>query len=396
MDTRDLISSKLHLLLRIAAIPLLLFLIVKAEAQDFPAQFLIASILVFLLLAVTASLARGKWRDGMLILASLAFGLSAVEGAAFFLERRSSTAFSPGLFKLRPVIGWGPERPGRFHAVRTDARTGETVYSVDYTIDPHLLRRTESCERGPAIVFFGCSVTFGEGLNDAETLPQFFADSLGRNKRVLNLGFGGYGPHQFLSEMQAGIFDPVIGDKPDLFVFVTAAFHVTRTACKPFWVRHAPRYVIENGEPVLKGACYEGIRLRLREWLETSAAYRNIIEPLIVTANREDVEHYLKIVLAAVKLAKEKYNVPVIVLYVNSPTDVLQGTGFTDEMIAERLREGGAAVVDGSLAKEEAAGTVTRIPGDTHPNGVANRLRAELLKDYLEKNMPSVLGAPLN
>ncbi|HET6378468.1 MAG TPA: SGNH/GDSL hydrolase family protein [Methylocella sp.] len=393
MDTRYLSSSKLLLLLRIAAIPLLLILIAKAEARDFPAQFLTASTLVFLLLAVTASLARGKWRDGMLILASLAFGLSVVEGAAFFLERRSSTAFSPGLFKVRPVIGWGPERAGRFHATRTDARTGATVYSVDYTIDPNLLRHTESCTSGPAIVFFGCSVTFGDGLNDAETLPQSFADSLGRNKRVLNLGFGGYGPHQFLSEMQAGIFDPVIGDRPDLFVFVTAAFHVTRTACKPFWVRHAPRYVIENGALVSKGACYEGLRLRLREWLETSAAYRNLIEPLQERVSRDDVELYIRVVLAAAGLAKQKYNVPVVILYVNSPTDVLESTGFTDEMIIERFRQGGATVVDGSLAKEEAAGAIVKIPGDTHPNGVANRLRAELLKDYLEKNMPAVLSS---
>jgi hypothetical protein len=78
-------------------------------------------------------------------------------------------------------------------------------------------------------------VDFGVGLNDADTLPQAFADSLNRKVRVLNLGFGGYGPQQFLSELQSGVADSVIGRAPRLFVFVTEATEVRASLLAALW-----------------------------------------------------------------------------------------------------------------------------------------------------------------
>jgi hypothetical protein len=57
-------------------------------------------------------------------------------------------------------------------------------------------------------------------VNDAETLPQVFADAIERKQRVLNLGFPGYGPHQFLRELETGYFDNVVGSQPKLFVWL--------------------------------------------------------------------------------------------------------------------------------------------------------------------------------
>jgi hypothetical protein len=50
-------------------------------------------------------------------------------------------------------------------------------------------------------------------------------------------------------------------------------------------------------------------------------------------------------------------------------------------------------VVDVSLAKEEAAGAKLRIEGDGHPTPLANRLRASIIKDYIENRMPGILVA---
>ena len=112
-----------------------------------------------------------------------------IEAAANIWGPREPTVVGQdGLFALRPVTGWGPVHAGRYHVEKTDPKTGAAIYSADYTIDSNLVRQTLSCEKGPAVVFFGCSYTFGLGLNDGETLPQAFADSLGRKQRVLNLG----------------------------------------------------------------------------------------------------------------------------------------------------------------------------------------------------------------
>lgn len=391
-------AKTLFMAVRIAAIPLLIAAVAAVETQPIWEWFRLLSVfLLFLLLADIASLVGGRPRDVLLVLTSLTFGICLLEAAADIRQYQQSVLSLPqGFVGLRPVIGWGPQRAGRYHAKKTDRRTGAIIYSVDYTIDPNLLRQTESCERGPAIVFFGCSFAFGEGLNDAETLPQAFADSIGRKERVLNLGFSGYGPQQWLSELQSGLFDSVIGERGRLFVFWTGPGHIERAACKPYWMRHAPRYALENGKLVLKGECYEGLSLRLREWADHWASYRWLVEPQVRKVNREDVELYVEMVLAAVDLAKEKYGVPAIVLYdrtMDLPRDDLPATGFSAETIIERLKEGGATVIDVSLDNEKTTGAVISIPTDRHPTALANRLRAALLKDFIEQNMPKILAS---
>jgi hypothetical protein len=402
MQTRKVrfppMSRKLSQTSGYAVILTLLGLIALIEARrPFPSFRLATFILAFLALAGLASLLRGKLRDGLVVVASLAFGLSIVEAAATILETKvAPVVVTKGLSVPQPIIGWGPERAGRFHAEKTDPKSGIPIYSADYTIDSNLLRETRSVETGPTIVFFGDSVTFGEGLNDAETLPQAFADLLGRKQRVLNLGYSGYGPQQFLAELQTGRFDGVIGAQPRLFIFMTAAGHAERTGCKSSWVLRGPRYALENGHVALKGACYEDVSPLIRYWIQHMASYRLFIQPYLQKATHDDVELYVRILLAAVNLAKEKYGVATLIPYVLYPVkDYLEGTGFTDDEIVQRLRDGGAMVVDVSLAKEEAAGAKLRIEGDRHPTPLANRLRASIIKEYIESRVPGILVAGL-
>jgi len=339
---------------------------------------------------------RGAARDSLLVLASLVFGLCAIEAAAYVLKPGQVITSSDGATVRRPVIGWGPERAGRFHSEKSDPKTGALIYSADYTIDSNLLRRTVSAESEPTIAFFGDSITFGVGINDADTLPQQFADLLDPKERVINLAFTGYGPQHFLREMQTGLFDSVIGPKPRLFVFLTVPWHAERTSCKASWVVDAPRYAIEDGNVSFKGACYEGAALKLQQFLWNSAAYHLIFDPDRQKASHDDIELYIRIVLAAVDLAKAKYGVPTLIPFLNSTDGYLLGTGFTNESIMQRLRQGGADVVDVSLIKEEAGGAQIAIPGDGHPTPLANRLRAEMLRAYIAQHMAYVLlaGAP--
>lgn len=385
--------------LRLTAIPLLVAIIVILETRQPFGMFRLATFgVLFLLLADIASLLRGNWRDFALVLASLAFGIFLIESAGNIWGPRDPIVLSPdGLYAPRPVIGWGPSRAGRYPNERIDPDTGAAIYRAAYTIDSNLLRQTQSCEKGPAIVFFGCSFTFGLGLNDADTLPQLFADSIDRKSRILNLAFAGYGPHQFLSELQAGIFDSVIGPQPKLFVFVTAAWHAERSSCRSRYGLNGPRYTIENGQLMLKGVCYAGLGLRVMQLLAGSAGYRWLIEPYWRRVNHDDIELYVQITLAAVKLAKTKYHVPVIILEPgDAPAELdhyLEGTGFTAAAISQRFRDEGAIVIDATLDKERAAGMILSIPGDGHPTALANRLRALILKSYLVQNMPEVVAA---
>ena len=59
----------------------------------------------------------------------------------------------------------------------------------------------------------------------------------------------------------------------------------------------------------------------------------------------------------------------------------------------KRLRDGGAIVIDTTLKDEAAGGMALSIPGDNHPTALANRMRAVILKNYLERNMAEVLAS---
>jgi lysophospholipase L1-like esterase len=368
-------------------------LIAWLETNRTPGFFrLISFALTFLILADIASLLRGAWRDRVVVLASLVFGLLLMEAAAGVFRPAQVIVSTDGATVRRPVIGWGPQRAGRFHSEKSDPKTGAPIYSADYTIDANLLRETVSAEGKPAIVFFGDSITFGVGLNDADTLPQRFADSLDRKLAVINLAFTGYGPQHFLREMETGLFDGVIGPKPRLFVFLTVPWHAERTSCKASWVVDAPRYVVEGGRITFKGACFEGAALQLQQFVWNSAAYRMIFDPNREKPSHDDIELYIRVVLAAVDLAKAKYGVPTLVPFLQSADAYLRGTGFTNAMIIDRLRQGGADVIDVSLAKEEAEGMKISIPGDGHPTAAANALRAEMLKAYIERHMARALN----
>lgn len=374
------------------AIPVFIGLIALFESWHFVSFFRVFTFsAVALLLADIAWLTRGKLRDFFIILTSLAVGLIIIEGVSDSMMHQTGGTLAPrGHWSpAEPIIGWGPQVVGRFHDYRIDS-SGKTIYDANYTIDHNLLRQTLSCKKGPPVVFFGCSFTFGDGVNDNETLPQNFSDLLDRKLRVLNLGFTGYGPQQFLREEETGRFDKVIGPDPKLFVFLTAVWHAERTACKAYWTARAPRYVVKDDKVVYVGECNpRGPSRWFRDWLENTALYREFVEPYRRQLTHDDIELYIRITDAAVQLAKTKYNASTVILYLRSDASFFRGTGFTDDEIMQRLRQGGATVIDASLQKEPPA--KISIQGDGHPTPYANQLRASILKNYLAEHAPGLL-----
>jgi hypothetical protein len=85
-------AGRISFALRVAAIPVLVAVIaILATRNPFGMFRLITYGAVFLLFANIASLLRGNWRDFLLVLASLAFGIFLIEAAAIIWESREPT-----------------------------------------------------------------------------------------------------------------------------------------------------------------------------------------------------------------------------------------------------------------------------------------------------------------
>ncbi len=371
---------------------LIIGIIYLEAVRPFGAFRLGTFVLLALLVAVLTSFARGVWRDTLLIVSSLLFGVCAIEAFATIVSPAVDIRTTQGFTVTEPAVGWAPKNAGRFHATRVDPRTGHVIYDVNYSINSDLIRPTRSCKAGPTVAFFGDSFTFGQGVNDSETVPQHFADAFGDNLRVLNLGFPGYGPQQFLRELETGHFDHVVGSQPKLFIFMTTPWHVVRSSCKASWVMDGPRYGFENGKVIYQGVCDAGLARWVKQWAQHSATYRMFIEPRLEQINHADVDLFIRMTLAAIDLAKTKYRVSTLIPFIRAPEGYLRPTGFSNDDIIQRLRDGGADVIDVSLDKQQAAGEPVIIKDDDHATNLGNHLRATWLKDHVMQHYSAALS----
>lgn len=337
-----------------------------------------ASDLIWFAVAAGLSAAfRGWWRDIMGWTAALMLCVAAAEGyAQYRLSGRLVSVVQPVMTTKDPVLAWRLGPAGRHHHVKIDPRTGQKVFDVEYTIAADHTRQVLSGAGGPTIVFLGDSLTFGDGLPDADTLPQAFADITGRRLRVLNLGVGGYGPQQFLRAFETGVYDDLLG-RPHVLVFETAAWQADLTACVADWTMPQSRYLLVDGTAVFSGRCSDRWSWLIGR-LFTKSMYSAYIAPVLSHPTAAKIDLYVAVMTRLAVLGREKFGAPTVLLYLSDPS-YLAGSGITDEQIVARFRANGLAVVDGRLDPKDFPEGLLTIPGEGHPTGIANRARAALV-----------------
>ena len=105
-----------------------------------------------------------------------------------------------------PVTGYKPRPGAAVRSVRKGRADGVVQYDVRYTVDEHSRRKVaQHPEARKAVLFFGCSFTFGEGLTDEDTLPYRVNEKIGGEFQAFNFGYSGYGPHQFLALLESSL-----------------------------------------------------------------------------------------------------------------------------------------------------------------------------------------------
>ena len=306
-----------------------------------------------------AALRRGRLRDVLAVLTSVVFCLLVIEIYIVATNAPETREISTIPTASRPILGWGPASPGVFRHTKIETDTGRVVFDVDYTIDAHLHRQVVSAADAPTVAFAGASDVFGEGLPDEDTLPQQFADATGRRFHVVNLGYRGYGAQQFLRGLETGLFDDVLS-QPRLFVIPVTPRQMIRTSCLERPLARAPRYKMENGQPVFHGTCKEGWPI-----LEPVMSYISSIDDFYISramqgARPDRIDLFAGILVRAGQIARAKYGAQTLIIYVPDEA-YLRPAGYTDARLMQRFRDAGVAVVNGGL--DPAA-----YPGQSSPN----------------------------
>jgi len=253
---------------------------------------------------------------------------------------------------------------------------GHLVYDVVYTIDADGLRvgppsRDDPAE--PCVLFFGCSFTFGEGVNDDQTMPYVAGIEGGGRFRTLNFGFFGYGPHQMLAAIESGRVARAARCKPIAVVYLALSHHVMRAAAKWTWERYGPRFVIApDGNVVRRGNFDDGSWLPRpvdRFLRQVMASQSLVLRGLLFgpydasEATEDDLRLYFAIIDRSRDLLHELYpDAPFYVLYWDEKDPDL----FRNRRLNYEVYPVSAILPDRGSWKPY------KLDGDAHPNSLAD------------------------
>ena len=357
----------------------------------FPYLWISLSWLVACLVSMQAT-KREAMRAAWLNLAVVALALATMETYAYIVVGRKigdTPTYTSGYRMRDDTLGPVPVKGIITRSKLTHKNT--LVYDVVYSIGSNGLRISPPC-KGPrpkgGVLFFGCSFTFGEGLNDDEPMPYRVGILAQDNFCTYNFGFHGYGPHQMLAALERGLVEEVVQCKPTHVIYQAIPDHVARASGLYSWGRSGPRYILSadgsvkryghfDDEDVAPTPFVAEIRSQLNksylvEWL---AARRR---PL----NKEDIRRFVGIVTQAKRLVEQKFpGCQFHVLLWNSDTE-----RDTFAEILERFRDAGLQIhlIQDILPGYPLNRSQFEISAyDDHPNARAN----EIIAEYVERKI---------
>lgn len=165
------------------------------------------------------------------------------------------------------LLGYKPLANAEHQGKRT--KDGKVIYDISYATDAHSRRITpmDSMPRSRFAQFFGCSMTFGEGVQSDETLPYYFSQ-FDTSFHAYNYGYSGYGPHQMLARMEALQAQKLVKEKSGVGYYLYINDHINRVIGSmtnySYNKGHAPYYTLGKKGLERKGLFSDGRKIRSR------------------------------------------------------------------------------------------------------------------------------------
>ncbi len=243
---------------------------------------------------------------------------------------RCEGTYTKGYFVDNDILGYAPPKGVIVTSAKYHGK--DLIYNVTYTINSYGLRispPSQGNKISDGVLFFGGSYTFGEGVEDYETLPYVVGKK--STYRIANFGFHGYGPHQMLSTLEHGLVDAIDGFRPKIAIYHALVDHIWRSAGFSSWDLHGPRYIIApSGKVEYKGHFDDNfiIPVKIRKLLNKSFTYAKVL-------NRRDVytKNNMKLFLGIVDTSKKIF----LGKYPNSLFHVILWDTGNKKVVAELL-----------------------------------------------------------
>lgn len=215
--------------------------------------------LTFLLIFIGVKVKINVVKHILFNVAAIVFCLLIYEGV-ILNEKKIITeilgSYSSDYYGTDSILGYGPKKDTTITS--TKLINGDTIYNVKYTIKNRIRETPNSYEQSNNFrIFIGCSQTFGEGLNNNETLPFYFNELSNKRFNIRNYSFHGYGSHQAFAIVENILFKDsvLLSNSENVIVFYNFYYvHIARAAGYSSWDHVGPRYEVEDGILVYQGS----------------------------------------------------------------------------------------------------------------------------------------------
>jgi hypothetical protein len=134
------------------------------------------------------------------------------------------------------------------------------------------------------------------------------------NLDVRNFAFSGYGPHQMLSALQAGLVKPDSRCQSVQFIYLAIPEHIARVAGLASWDRHGPRFRQDAAQRAVRDGNFDDpyrvLGWAIPEWLAQAFASFHTWERFLGRARNpgdRDLALFVAVVRESAKVARERF-----------------------------------------------------------------------------------------
>lgn len=246
------------------------------------------------------------------------------------------------------------------------------VYDVLVHTDEYGRRLTpvpDAEKRDKFLIFLGCSFTFGEGVEDDQTLP-FFTGLFAPRYMPYNYGCNGYGPQHMLLKLQEEEFSKEIRQRSGIAVYVYIDDHRMRAIGYHDWNQHDPCFVPEGDGVKYCGPVWTA--QPLRSWLYPRMEKSRMLRFLHLSCPRWISNRAVDITEAIIKASAQRFHT----LYPEATFCVIRyGTRSreTPDPVMPRLRDAGILCLDYASLPYDPSLHGDRFSVDGHPTALRHK-----------------------